>query len=71
MVISSLFDAFQAGTDLTTEALLATIRQMVPLSVTMKEAIDGLRSWASARARPASSPGKPEEIPDAGRSLEL
>lgn len=72
VIISSLFDAFQAKKELTSDTILATVRQTVPLSVTMKETIDALRSWASTRARPASSPGQAEHIPDIGsRPLEL
>ncbi|MFH0795839.1 MAG: AAA family ATPase [Candidatus Omnitrophota bacterium] len=71
VVISALFDAFQAGKDITTDFLLNSIKQTVPLSVTMKENLDNLRNWAATRCRPASSPGEIEELPDLGRKLEL
>jgi len=71
VVISGLFDSFEAGKELTTETVLNSIRQTRPLSVTMKEVIDDLRNWASSRARMASSPGDVEEIPSGGRELEL
>jgi SpoVK/Ycf46/Vps4 family AAA+-type ATPase len=38
------------------------IEQIVPLSQTMKTKIDGLREWASTRARLASKKGNDEEI---------
>jgi SpoVK/Ycf46/Vps4 family AAA+-type ATPase len=55
VVISALYDAFDAGHDITTEALVASCRESVPLSVTMAEKIAILREWAKTRARPASS----------------
>ncbi len=53
-VIASLYDAFDAGTDLTDEGLQKSITDIVPLAVTMREKIDYLRDWARTRARPAS-----------------
>ena len=38
------------------------IEQVVPLSQTMKKKIDGLREWASTRARLASKKGNDEAI---------
>jgi SpoVK/Ycf46/Vps4 family AAA+-type ATPase len=38
------------------------IHQIVPLSHTMKRKIDGLREWASSRARPASSIKNDEKL---------
>ncbi|MDR3708559.1 MAG: AAA family ATPase [Capsulimonadaceae bacterium] len=72
VVISSLYDAFDENTDITTEALLATARQQVPLSVTMAERISMLRHWAANRARQASStPAEPvASIYDAAEQLE-
>src|SRR5439155_13561538 len=63
-IVSALYDAFDAGRDITTEDLLNNIRSSVPLSRTMKEQIDELRSWASTRARNASSVAekKPVEV---------
>lgn len=53
-IISALFDAFYNKQDLTTEGILRALQETVPLSVTMKEDIDYLRSWAKTRARYAS-----------------
>jgi len=53
-IISSLFDAFSAGTELDTQTIAASITATVPLSKTMSEELTRLRSWAQGRARPAS-----------------
>jgi hypothetical protein len=54
VVVSALYDAFDAGGDVTTDGVLASAREIVPLAVTMKEGIDNMREWAKTRARPAS-----------------
>ncbi len=54
-VVSALYDAFDTGGDLTTEGLSNSVREIVPLAVTMKEGIDFMRDWAKSRARAASS----------------
>ena len=51
---SALYDAFYAKSEITTESILATLSQTVPLAKTMDEQIDGLRRWAEGRARNAS-----------------
>ena len=53
---SALYDAFYEQRDITTESVLATLRQTVPLAKTMDEQINRLRSWAEGRARNASVP---------------
>ncbi len=53
-VISALYDAFYAQQDLTTDHILSALQQTVPLSKTMDEQINRLRSWAEGRARNAS-----------------
>ncbi|MDQ6630850.1 MAG: AAA family ATPase [Verrucomicrobiota bacterium] len=53
-IISALYDAFSAGEELTTEHILFAVRETVPLSKTMDEQINRLRSWADGRARNAS-----------------
>jgi len=55
-IISALYDAFYAQHDLTTEDILETLQQTVPLSKTMDEHLNRLRSWAEGRARHASFP---------------
>ncbi len=55
-IISGLYDAFYAQRDLTMDDILQTMRQTVPLSKTMDEHLNRLRSWAEGRARHASVP---------------
>jgi len=55
VVISALYDSFDEARELQTADMVNTLRQSVPLSHTMREAIDALRQWAQTRARPASS----------------
>ncbi len=54
-VIASLYDAFDTGNDLSSDGLLSTLKEIVPLAITMREQIDVMREWARTRARPASS----------------
>ncbi len=53
-IISGMFDAFGQGTELTTDILLASLAETVPLSKTMSEELNRLRGWAQGRARPAT-----------------
>jgi len=57
-IISGLFEAFSRSTELTMEFVAESLRQAVPLSKTMNEQINGLRSWAEGRARNASVAGR-------------
>jgi SpoVK/Ycf46/Vps4 family AAA+-type ATPase len=54
-VVAALYDAFDTGNDLTTEGLLHTLKDMVPLAITMREMIESMREWARTRARMAST----------------
>jgi SpoVK/Ycf46/Vps4 family AAA+-type ATPase len=54
-VVAALYDAFDTGNDLSTEGLLKTLTEIVPLAITMREVIESMREWARTRARPASS----------------
>jgi len=54
-VIAALYRAFDRGGEVTTEDIIASLKETVPLSVTMSEDIDELREWARLRTRPASS----------------
>lgn len=56
-VVSALYDAFDTGEDLTTARLEKSLREIVPLAVTMREQIEGMREWSKSRARSAT--GKP------------
>ena len=51
-----LYDAFYASQEITTESVLTTLSQTVPLAKTMDEQINRLRNWAEGRARNASVP---------------
>ena len=56
-----MFDAFYDKQKLSTERLLTSLQQTVPLSRTMKEDVDELRKWAVSRARLATSPDAADE----------
>lgn len=49
VVLSALYKAFHQAQELTTEILLEAVRSTVPLSVTMRERIEGLYQWAQGR----------------------
>jgi len=53
-VVSGLYTAFEQEREVTTDDVLAALKQTVPLSVTMREEIGMVRRWAKGRARPAS-----------------
>ncbi len=59
-IISALFDAFAENRELGTEHLLEALRQTVPLSKTMDEQLNRLRTWADGRARHASLARRPQ-----------
>jgi SpoVK/Ycf46/Vps4 family AAA+-type ATPase len=69
-IISAMFDAFYDKQELTTDRVLNSLRQTVPLSRTMKEDIDELRKWAASRARPATSPEAAQDS-ESRRKLEI
>jgi ATP-dependent 26S proteasome regulatory subunit len=64
-VIAGLFNAFSNGTDLSTDVLKTAIGETVPLSKTMSEELNRLRTWANGRSRPAS--GTMNQIVDDSR----
>lgn len=53
-VIAGLYDAFDEDRPLFTEDIIRHIRSAIPLSTTMAESVQALRSWALTRARLAS-----------------
>ena len=73
-IVSALFDEYdrhgKAGV-LTTEGVLHSLQETVPLSRTMKEKIAALRNWCKTRARPASSSWQGDGGPEAGRKIEI
>ena len=54
------------ATAVTSQHLIEAIAPIVPLAQTMKNKIDGLREWASTRARPASQTTNKEQLKDDG-----
>ena len=54
-IISAMFSAFDQAREFTTDDICTAIDATVPLAITMAEPIDRLRTWAKARARPASA----------------
>ena len=69
-IISALFDALSRHEELSTELVGASMRETVPLSKTMSEQMNALRSWAAGRARPASIVPRMREE-ETGRKIEL
>lgn len=55
VVVSALYDAFEQEKPLSTEHLLQSTFETVPLARTMKEEIEAMREWARVRARRAST----------------
>jgi ATP-dependent 26S proteasome regulatory subunit len=55
-VQASLYASFTDKNPVTTQSLLAALRDTVPLSTTRSEDIEQLRDWARERAVPASAP---------------
>jgi AAA+ superfamily predicted ATPase len=52
-IISGLHKVFGTKRELETQDVLEALRESPPLSVTMKEAISGLRAWAKGKCVPA------------------
>ncbi len=70
-IISAMFDVFYEKQAMTTDRLLKSIGQTVPLSKTMSEDVDGLRKWAEGRARSATSDEAAVEPGADKRKLEI
>lgn len=64
----ALFDAFAEGRPLTRQHIEAALAASVPLSKTMKDELEALRTWASGRARRASEETQHSTI-SSGRSF--
>ncbi len=73
-IVSALFDEYdrngKAGV-LSTEGVLHSLSETVPLSRTMKEKIAALRTWCKTRARPASSTWQGDGGAEGGRKIEI
>src|SRR5437660_6948553 len=73
-IVSALFDEYdRAGKSgvLTSEGVLHSLQETVPLSRTMKEKIAALRNWCKTRARPAASSWQGDGGAEAGRKSEI
>src|SRR5204863_7088273 len=53
-VVSAMYEAFSMGCEVTTQHILNSLRESVPLSRTMEGELGRLRNWAAGRARIAS-----------------
>ena len=60
-VIEGLYNAFDENRPLTTVDILRSFESTVPLSISMAENVQALRTWALTRARPASNDKLEEE----------
>ncbi len=58
-IVGALYRAYAAGRELTTEEILAEMREAVPLARTRAEDIQRLRAWALSRAVPAQGQATP------------
>jgi AAA+ superfamily predicted ATPase len=66
-IIDAMYAGFNAGREFTDEDISLALKRTVPLSVSQRERIDGLRDWlASGRAQPASLPPAEEAEEDHG-----
>lgn len=54
-LISALHDSFFDNREVETADILRALQESVPMSATMREQIERLRSWAGGRTRPVSS----------------
>src|SRR5437763_14612773 len=73
-VVSALFDEYdRAGSAgvLTTDGVLHSLSETVPLSRTMKEKVAALRTWCRTRARPASSQYVVDERVPTQRAIDM
>ena len=55
VVVGALFKSYAAGREVDTEDLIESVREIVPLAVTMDDQLKDLRDWARSRARRASA----------------
>jgi AAA+ superfamily predicted ATPase len=62
-IVAALYDAFSEESELGQLHVEQALRATVPLSRTMADEIDRLRSWAATRTRPASVPVLYENVP--------
>lgn len=69
-VVGALYDTFDDGhgsTDIDTNALVGAIKEVIPLSQTMRERLAEMREWSKSRARRASPPDDSPVVSDAAQ----
>ena len=55
VVVGALFKSYSSGREVDTDDLIESVREIVPLAVTMDDQLKDLRDWARSRARRASA----------------
>src|SRR5262249_38450836 len=73
-VVAAMYDAFDEGQELDTPRIQNSIGDIVPLSITMREVIEGMREWARTLAqskRKAAQEAGAALIDSMQRKLEL
>src|SRR5207244_6940703 len=60
-IIDAMYVGFNSGREFTTEDISAALKRQVPLSVSQRETIDGLRDWLEAGRAQSASYGDAKE----------
>ena len=68
-VVAGLFDAFSEKRSITTDDLVRSVKNMVPLSITQAETIETIREWANVRAVAATATEDRTEIKSSEKSV--
>ena len=55
VVVGAMFKSYADGREVDTDDLIDSVREIVPLAVTMDDQLKDLRDWARSRARRASA----------------
>jgi SpoVK/Ycf46/Vps4 family AAA+-type ATPase len=71
IIISALYDSFDCSEEISDEKITHSIKEIIPLSHTMKEDINRIREWAKTRARKTSMNTFEDEIEEETRKLEM
>ncbi|MSP91608.1 MAG: AAA family ATPase [Myxococcales bacterium] len=74
VIVAALYDAYDEGfgkTDITTDRLIQNIKEIIPLSMTMRERLAEMREWSKSRARRASPPDEAAPTDEKQARLEM
>ena len=74
VLVTALYNAYDEGqgeSDITTDGVVVAMREVIPLSQTMRERLAGMREWARSRARRASTSDEDGSADDDAPRLEL